>query len=219
MAKPILLIIALTIALSSVAQNKTLHQFEIKGGFLNDQDDQRASFLEKDFGDEYRLNYQGLKYIAIGYTQRDDKTILGIEIDYFKYGKLTPDYSRISGPIVPPDRYKQQIQFAIFYGRSIINTKKVDLYIAPITSISFRTNTLFGPYVDLDASIQDLVIGLGGKLQANFSITNKFSLSLGSKLIVLDYYERNEVNSIIRTKHFDFIRGDVVLQAGFVFNI
>lgn len=219
MKSPILLIIALTIALAGHAQNEVRHQLEIKGGFLNDLDVQRASFLEEDFGDAYRLNYQGFKYIALGYTRAKDKTKFGVEIDYFKYGKLTQDYSLLPESVNPPGRYKQQIQFSIFYGKSIIKTKGIDLYIAPIASMAFRENTLFGYYVDIDAPIKDFVIGLGGKLQSNFSLTDNLSLSLGSKLMLLDYYVRNEVNSTISTNHFDFIRGDVVLQMGFVYTI
>ena len=219
MKKTILILIALSIVFSVHGQNETLHQLELKGGYLYDQDDQRASFLVKDFGDEYRLNYQGLKYVAIGFIRTKDKTKLGVEIDYFKYGKLKPNYDLVSESLLPPGRYQQQIQFAIFYGRSIFRNEKVDLYIAPLTSIAFKKNTLFGSYVDLDAPIKDFVFGLGTKLQTNFRLTNKFSLALGSKLMVLDYYLRNEVESIIKTKHFDFIRGDVVVQMGFVYNI
>jgi len=220
MTKATLLIMAMAFALSSYAQNKILHQLEIKGGYLIDQDDQRIPFLEDEFGEAYQLNYRGLQYLAIGYTRTKSKTRLGIEIDYFKYGKLTHDYSRISGPTFPPGRYKQQIQFAIFYGRSIINNSKLNLYIAPITSIAFRKNTLFGgTLVDLDTPVQDFVIALGGKLQVNFKVTDKISISLGSKLMVLDYYVRNVANSIEKTNHFDFIRGETVLQLGLVFNL
>jgi len=220
MPKSALLIIAMAFALSSHAQNEILHQLEVKGGYLIDQDDQRISILKDEFGDAYRLNYKGLQYLAIGYTRAKDKTRFGIEVDYFKYGKLEIDYSTIDRPIFPPGRNKQQIQFAIFYGRSIINTKKADLYIAPITSFAFRRNTLFGgTFVDLDTPVQDFVIGLGGKLQANFNLTDKIGISLGSKLMVLDYYVRNVAYSIEKTSHFDFIRGDAVLQMGLVFNL
>jgi len=90
MTKQILLLLAIAFTLSAQAQNGILHQLEIKGGYLFDQDDQRASALVRDFGDEFRLNYRGLKYVAIGYTRAKNKTRLGIEIDYFKYGRLTP---------------------------------------------------------------------------------------------------------------------------------
>jgi len=135
------------------------------------------------------------------------------------HGRLTPDFSHVRGPIFPPGRYKQQIQFALFYGRSIINTGKVDLYVGPIASFAYRKNTLFGSYVDLDSPVEDYVFGLGGKLQANFNLTDKFGISLGSKLMILDYHKRNEFKSIERTNHFDFIRGDAVVQLGLVFNV
>jgi len=61
MTKSTLLIIAMAMALSGLAQNEILHQLEIKGGYLIDLDDQRATFLNENFGDTYRLNYQGLK--------------------------------------------------------------------------------------------------------------------------------------------------------------
>ena len=88
MTKPILLFVALISVLSISAQKGILHQFEIKGAYLYDQDDHRASFIEEKFGDTYILDYQGLNYIALAYTQINDKNISGIEIDYFKYGKL-----------------------------------------------------------------------------------------------------------------------------------
>ena len=183
-----------------------------------DIDDQRLSILEERFGDDFRLNYHGLNYIAIGYTRAKGKTKVGIEIDYFKFRRLSQDFIDFADPFFPGDRSNEQIQLAIFYGRSIINTKKVDLYIAPITSIALRTNTIKDSNSH-EIPIRDYVIGLGGKLQVNFSINEKLSLSLGSKLMVLDYFVRSVGNSIERTKHFDFVRGDVVIQTGIVYTI
>ena len=219
MTKSTLLIIAMAMALSSLAQNEILHQLELKGGYLIDLGDQRIPFIEENFENDFRLNYQGLRYIVIGYTRTKDKTKLGIEIDYFKFRRLSQDFIDFADPFFPGDRSNEQIQLAIFYGRSIINTEKVDFYIAPISSVALRTNTEFGTVNTLDTPIRDFVIGLGGKLQVNFSINEKLSLSLGSKLMVLDYFVRSVGNSIERTKHFDFVRGDVVIQTGIVYTI
>ena len=219
-AELILLTLAMLFVLSSHAQNKFLHQLEIKGGYLFDQDDQRIPYLEEEFGDAFRLNYQGIKYVAFGYTASHGKTTFGMEVDYFKYGKLRPENDNIFRQIIPPGRYKQQLQFAIFYGKSIFNTEKINLFIAPMAGIAFRTNTLFGTFqFDIDAPVQDFVIGLGGKLQANFKLTDRLGISLGSKLMILDYYVRNVGKSIETSDHFDFIRGDAVVQLGLVFNL
>ena len=218
MTKSTLLIIAMAMALSSLAQNEILHQLELKGGYLIDLGDQRIPFIEENFENDFRLNYQGLRYIVIGYTRTKDKTKLGIEIDYFKFRRLSQDFIDFADPFFPGDRSNEQIQLAIFYGRSIINTKKVDFYIARITSIALRTNTIKDSNSH-EIPIRDYVIGLGGKLQVNFSINEKLSLSLGSKLMVLDYFVRSVGNSIERTKHFDFVRGDVVIQTGIVYTI
>ncbi len=218
MTKPILLFLATIFAFSSQAQNNLLHQFEIKGGYLIDWDDQRVSFLDDNFGDEYRLNYQGLKYLAVGYTRVKDKTRLGIELDYFKFGGLNPDYREVTGTVFPTGRSKEQIQIAVFYGRSIFQSSKLDLFVAPIASIAYRDNTLR----DISSHpipVQDWVIGLGGKLQVNYNLTDRFGISAGSKLMVLDYYRRNVGNSVESTNHFDFLRGDAALQLGLVFSI
>jgi len=37
--------------------------------------------------------------------------------------------------------------------------------------------------------------------------------------MVLDHFVRRVANNIEKTKDFDFVRGDVVLQTGFVFTI
>jgi len=62
------------------------------------------------------------------------------------------------------------------------------------------------------------IIGIGGKLQANYNITNRLGFSIGSKLMVVDYFSRNISYGQIEPNQFDFIRDDVVLQMGFVFN-
>jgi len=205
----------MAIMYSGQAQKEIQHLLEIKGGYLIDQDDNRASYLDDTFGDEYRLNYRGLKYVAIGYTQVKNRDRYGIEIDYFKYGNFSQIYIG-TGP-VPPNRRQNQIQFSFFYGKSIINAEKINLFVAPIASFAIRTNTLYGT-LSLDTPIRDRIIGIGGKLQANYNITNRLGFSIGSKLMVVDYFSRNISYGQIEPNQFDFIRDDVVLQMGFVFN-
>lgn len=218
MTKLTFLIIAICIAFSVQSQNETIRQLEIKGGYLIDTDDQRFQMLDEDFGDEYKLNYDGLRYVAIGYTETNADRKLGIEIDYFNYKVENTEYRDIiEFPIA--SRSSNQIQFSFFYGEAIVSSKKAELYFGPIASIAFRENTLLpNSPGTFPLILRDYIAGVGGKIQANYNLTEKIGLSLGSKLMVLDFFVRDDT-TINKTKTFDFIRGDIVLQMGLVFSI
>ncbi len=218
MSKFILLVLAISFVTISSAQVETLHQIEIKSGYLFDKEDNRLQVIQSLIGDNNKINYQGFQYFGIGYTQSKKKVRAGFEFDFFKYEERSPREKEIE---TPPNynRSKTQGQISFFYGKSIFNSKKLDLYIAPIASATYRKEIYYiNDGFDHPLSVEDWVLGIGGKLQGNLKITKKLGLSIGTKLIFLDYFMRNDKTEF-RTFTLDFIRGDAVLQLGLVFNL
>ncbi len=234
----LLFILCLLFGVSSVSaqknssKKKSTYNFEIKGGVLFDID-YRLKSLPDPKATVTNNTYTGFNYAAIAIGKIMSNTRAGVELDFYKFRIIPPFYGVVEqifeDPLPDYIREKVQIQASFYYGKSILQSERFDIFVAPLVGLAYRIerhvpSSSFGfPIRDTD-----YLLGVGGKLQGRLNLSKKIGVVFGTKVMLLDFMIRKErtenpnltLQLLTETLgQVDILRRDVVLQLGMVFDM